>query len=250
MSDSTGRRRGLIMLGVVVASVVIAVVVLALVGPITASDGRVRARLGEHDQEVQWLGWSPDGGTLTVEMDDGTLVAWDTRSGERVSMAEEARSALLGGYNEALSPDGRVRAAYADTWLSEDYTVRLVDAETEDELAVLEGHSEPVMHVAWSPDGAYIAGGTNWTSGAAIVWDARTGEQLGTLGWVLVQGMAFSSDGSLLAVVDHGGDVLLWEWGARGLGNLPLPALVIVAAVVLNVLVALVLFGPRRRGDG
>ena len=63
----------------------------------------------------------------------------------------------------------------------------------------LEGHSEPVHTVAFSPDGLRIASGSR--DGAIILWDIQTGNKLHTLEGHAepVSSVAFSTDGLTLA---------------------------------------------------
>ena len=67
---------------------------------------------------------------------------------EALLAAIPKRSAVLA---IAYSPDGKTLASG-----SGDNTVRLWDAATGRELARLEGHSDSVFSVAWSPDGATL----------------------------------------------------------------------------------------------
>ncbi|MBW3542704.1 MAG: WD40 repeat domain-containing protein [Planctomycetes bacterium] len=100
-------------------------------------------------------------------------------------------------------------------------------------LATLDGHSDWVMSVAFSPDGATLAAGCN--DGSVILWDVATGKQKRVLqrarrpsatGWLGgVRSLSFSPDGSMLAagwfdvravpksdiVEQFIGDVRLWD---------------------------------------
>jgi predicted NACHT family NTPase len=97
---------------------------------------------------------------------------------------------------------------------SSDKTVRLWDTATGASLQTLEGHSDSVMSVAFSPDGTQVVSG----SGDQIVrlWDAATGVALQTLEghWGSVSSVAFTPDGKLpptLRVSNH--------WLAEGEAN-------------------------------
>jgi WD40 repeat protein len=75
-------------------------------------------------------------------------------------------------YSVAFSPDGAhiVSGSY-------DKTLRVWDAQTGKELAVLKGHSSYVYSVAFSPDGAHIVSGSH--DKTVRVWDAQTGKDRG-----------------------------------------------------------------------
>ena len=82
---------------------------------------------------------------------------------------------------------------------SDDNTVRLWDVQTGEQLRTLEGHTDGVTSVAFSPDGNTLASGSD--DNTVRLWDVQTGEQLRTLEGHTgsVNSVAFSPDGSTLA---------------------------------------------------
>src|SRR5262249_25587903 len=99
-----------------------------------------------------------------------------------------------------FSPDGRCLAS-----ASTDYTVRVWDAQTGQEIRTLRG--EPMRaftSVAFSPDGRRLASaahgrGSSSDPGELRVWDLETGQETLSLreptGWI--NGVAYSPDGRL-----------------------------------------------------
>jgi WD40 repeat protein len=92
--------------------------------------------------------------------------------------------------------------------------VTLWDAGTGERLRDLEGHTAQVTSLVWSPDGTWLASGSD--DGTIILWDADTGSQLQTLGaqadWV--RNLAWSPDGTRLASANTGfeqGMVVVWQ---------------------------------------
>jgi small GTP-binding protein len=93
----------------------------------------------------------------------------------------------------------------------EDGTVRLWEAASGRELAVLEGHKDWVRSVGWSPDGARLLSGGE--DGTVRLWEAASGRELAVLEghkWS-VWSVGWSPDGARLLSGGADGTVRLWE---------------------------------------
>ena len=94
---------------------------------------------------------------------------------------------------------------------SYDDTARLWDANTGSELHILTGHTDAIVSIALSPDGATLATGS-WDTTVRL-WDTNTGSHLRTLAGHTddIDGVAFSPDGNTVASGSRDGTILLWE---------------------------------------
>ncbi len=94
---------------------------------------------------------------------------------------------------------------------SEDRTVKLWDASTGLCLKNLQGHTNWILSVAFSPNGNILATGSE--DQTVKLWDVSTGQCLRTLqghtGWVC--SVAFDSQGTLLASSSADETIKLWD---------------------------------------
>ena len=92
-----------------------------------------------------------------------------------------------------------------------DRTVRLWDAASGEELAVLKGHESSVSSVVFSPDGSRIVSGSG--DNTVRIWDADSGEELALLRGHQsgVSSAVFSPDGSRIVSGSLDKTVRLWD---------------------------------------
>ena len=152
---------------------------------------------------------TPDGRRLLVGRDTpGETVTdvrlWDVRSGEVARLPVSNKHLLTSQF----SPDGRLAVVAGDRG---DYTISLWDAGTGKFVAAIEGHTNRMQGIAFSPDGSRVA--TASLDQTVRLTEVRTGQTISVLrghrGWVW--SVAFSPDGRRLVSASQDKTVCLWD---------------------------------------
>lgn len=153
--------------------------------------------------------FSTDGRRVLLQ--NNVIGLYDVVSGERLRSFQAASPF-------ALSPDGFTVAAQAS---EDDPTILVWDADSGEALPALVGHTDTVMGIAFSPDGRWIATGSQ--DKTARLWDWQTGEEqrifTGNIEGVL--GIAWSPDSRLLLTAGLDRTVRLWDAVLNGTGESP-----------------------------
>jgi RNA polymerase sigma factor (sigma-70 family) len=189
--------------------------------------GKVRASLTGHKSTVNSVAFSPDGKTLASgslryadQPNDGQATVPYTDEIKLWDVASGKNTLTLGGeagvvQSVAFSPDGKTLASgslrFGDTPQQFSGEVVLWDVEGGKRTAVLKGHTNTVLAVAFSPDGKTLASGCG--DGTIKLWDVASGKNQATLKGHDddVTSVAFSPDGKILVSGSHDHTVKVWD---------------------------------------
>ena len=158
------------------------------------------------------VAFSPDGRTLAAAvLSKRAVQLWNVTTRRVIRIVTGPGASAL-----AFSPDGRLLAVAEG-----DREVHLLNPATGAQVAVLPDGFRIVMSLAFSPHGRLLAvggevGGTTFAQdrGLTQVWDVRTRTSVARLpsaGANIVNSVAFSRDGRLLASAGNASLITLWD---------------------------------------
>jgi WD40 repeat protein len=175
---------------------------------------------GGHMALIRDVAFTPDGRQLVSAGDDKVIRIWDWQAGKTVTtirgQVEPGDEGKI--FAMALSPDGRWLAAGG--WIKvrgqAGHVVRLFDFATGNLVALLNGHSDIVLSLAFAPDGKRLISGSNDDS--AIIWDVEHQKLVHRLlGHTdAIYAAAFSPDGQRVVTGSYDTTVRLWRLADGG----------------------------------
>ena len=159
------------------------------------------ATLPEHGNHVSSVAFSPDGKTLASGRSDGMVKLWNVTT-------QQDFATLPHGVDHVLSVSFSLDGILASG--GDDGMVKLWDVATQQNITTLT-HGDPVLFVAFSPDGGTLAFG-GWGKIPIKLWDVGTRQTIATLTHgSVVSSVAFSPDGETLASGGWDSTVKLWD---------------------------------------
>ena len=171
--------------------------------------GRHIRTLAAETSSILCVAFSPDGTEIAGAGSEQTITFWDVETGRHLRTIERIRVGSI-----ALLSHPMARHSQAEG----DGTIHLWNAKTRTHIRTFKGHTDDVNSIAFSPDGATLASGSD--DKTIRLWNAKTGEHLHTFGrthwgagWGM--GMAFSPDSQTIASGDLHNIIRVWDVDTR-----------------------------------
>lgn len=188
---------------------------LLLASALLADEPRLIIDSGGHQARINFVAFTRDGKYLVSAGDDKVIRVWDLASGKTVRTIRGQNSDGDEGkiFAAALSPDERYLAVGGWLDASPNAVIRVHDLQTGDVVALLPGHTNVVISLAFSPDGRYLASGSG--DKTVRVWDITARKSVVLPGHrASVCAVAFSPDGQWLVSASFDKTLRLWEAGS------------------------------------
>ncbi|MEN8220105.1 MAG: WD40 repeat domain-containing protein [Pseudomonadota bacterium] len=171
---------------------------------------------GGHKALITNVVFTPDGHSLVSAGMEKLIRVWNLETGrtERTLRGQIGEGLEGKIYAMALSPDGRWLAAAG--WIYPECAdrcgnIRLYDFPTGKLVALLSGHTDVVLSLAFSPDSRYLVSGSSDEN--AILWDIKRKRRLHTLAGHTddIYAVAFTPDSKRVVTGSFDHSLRLWQ---------------------------------------
>ena len=169
-----------------------------------------------HTNRAICLSFSPDAERLASFHADSGVWLWNLKSLQAERHYPGFPNRGVHGGPVCFSPDGRQLAAGHSSG-----HIRIIDWVTDTVVRDIAAHEQPLMCLAYSPDGKLLASGSGYSADDIRLWNPATGERVGALSghrnWVSV--LQFSEDGRQLFSGGADQTIGIWDVASRRLSR-------------------------------
>lgn len=168
--------------------------------------GKLQRRLRKHLAPITSVQFAHYGKFLASASEDSTIALWNLETYQLERNFYRLPATAV--YQIALSPDGNwIAIATANP------EIEVRSLVTGDLHARLQGHSDAVYAIAFSPDSRLLASGSRDWDRTVRLWDVASGSLLDTLSSHAdsVRAIAFAPDGRVLASGGSDRAIVLWD---------------------------------------
>ena len=183
-----------------------------------ASQPGLRHVFEGHQGAVLDVAFSPEADLALTASADGTVILWDTRSGDEIRVLEGHNGEVT---SVAFAPDGQFAVSGSD-----DHALIIWNVTSGEIVHRLEGHGDTVRDVAFSANGRIIASASRDAS--IILWDVTSGQPIRTLAGHDgdVRTIDISPDGQWIVSGSSDKTMLLWDvQSGEAVGSFAIPPL-------------------------
>jgi len=170
-----------------------------------------------HGHNVQMVAFAPDGKSFVSTAGDHLARRWDVATGREIGSfgqqtdRDKPYAPTRWMHAVAFAPDGKTVATGDHNPGWQVSTIHLWSSADGKEIRTLQGHTDGILCLAYSPDGKTLASAS--ADGTIRLWDPDKGsERQGLNGHTrAVRWIAWSHDGKRLASAGADGSVRLWD---------------------------------------
>lgn len=168
-----------------------------------AKTGKHKSTLLDNVDHVKYVGFSPDGSTFVCgRWVRCEVMLWNARTWKQMETLQVGTPVS----SVAFSPDNKTLAC-----VGPNRSLKLMDLNTRECVAKLDGHTAHVTSATFSPDGSILATGSE--DSTVKLWELRSKKHIATLEGHKedITSVTFSPDSSTIASISWDGTILLWQ---------------------------------------
>lgn len=156
-----------------------------------------------HTGTIRAVDYSPDGKIIATGGDDGSVILWFPQTGRQFRTLSGHTAGIT---SVAFSPNGSLLASSGV-----DGTIRLWDINKDEALLNIKADIFPITSISVNPSGQIIASASSYQ---IKLWNINTGKEIRSLKEnpsVIINSIAFSPDGKILAAGKSDKSIKLWD---------------------------------------